>query len=247
MLTTFWMAAAELPLDVQTARKHETRFINEIRQATPLRFGAQEALLMLTKHRRGRPLMAETEEYVMELARRGLDQGDPTVMVGSTSHGATIRYLEILQAAQADADDIAFDAALFFCRRTEPGCGSDIRRLGVYLLNPFDRHASQSRPRHSRRPGRSSMAWESGTRTARDRDRPGVSHASRIASFRWTWQGDREDRRGRRRTTRAGRAERSMQSPPALVEPRTGATSLPFRRADPQSFVRRPASAASSG
>jgi cyclophilin family peptidyl-prolyl cis-trans isomerase len=136
MLTAFWTAISELPLDAQTAQKYEARFINEIRQATPLTFGAQAALLTLTRHRRGRPLMAGTEKYVMELARKGLDQGDPTVMVGLTSYGSTIGYIEILQAAQADADDIAFDAATFVCRKPESGCGSDIRRLGVDLLNP---------------------------------------------------------------------------------------------------------------
>ena len=136
MLMAFWMAISELPLDIRTAQKYETRFINEIRQATPLRFSAQAALLTLSQHRRGRPLMASTEKYVMELARKGLDLGDPTVMVGLTSYGSTIGYIEILQAAQSDADDIAFDAATFVCRKPETGCGSDIRRLGVELLNP---------------------------------------------------------------------------------------------------------------
>src|SRR5688572_14651960 len=135
-LTAFWMAIAELPLDVPTARKYETRFINEIRHVTDLRSGALEALLILTQHRRGRPLMAETEAHVMKMARKGLDEGTPGVMVGLTTIGATIRFIEILQAAQADANDIAFDAATFVCRRGTSDCGADIRRLGVELLNP---------------------------------------------------------------------------------------------------------------
>ena len=133
----FWNALAELPLDVRTAHRYEQRFIDEIRQATEYRFGALEALLTLTQHRRGRPMMPESERQVMEWARKGLDQGDFEVKVGTVSMGLTIRYLEILQAAQADADDIAFDAATFFCRRVvKDGCGFDIRRLGVQLLNP---------------------------------------------------------------------------------------------------------------
>jgi len=135
-LAAFWAAIAELPLDVQIARKYEVRFIDEIRQTTELRFGALEALFILTQHRRGRPLMAGTEDYVMRMARKGLDQGDPLVKVGPISLGRTIRYIEILQAAQADANDIAFDAATFVCRIGESGCGADIRRLGVDLLNP---------------------------------------------------------------------------------------------------------------
>jgi HEAT repeat protein/cyclophilin family peptidyl-prolyl cis-trans isomerase len=144
----FWMAIAELPLDVKTGQKYEERFINEIRQATDSRFAALEALLVLTQHRRGRPMLATSEAEVMKHARMGLDTGNFDVMVGTTNYGKTIRYLEILQAAQADADDIAFDAARFFCRRVPPhdasasgGCGFDIRLLGVELLNP-------SNPRH---------------------------------------------------------------------------------------------------
>jgi HEAT repeat protein len=34
VLTTFWSAIAELPLDVATARKYEARFVDEIRQIT---------------------------------------------------------------------------------------------------------------------------------------------------------------------------------------------------------------------
>ena len=138
----FWKAIAELPLNVKTAQRYEERFINEIRQSQDSRSAALEALLELTRHRRGRPLLAATEDQVMTYARKGLDNGDFVVMIGSTSYGPTIRYLEILQAAQADADDIAFDAATFFCRRvTSGGCGFDIRRLGVELLNP-------SNPKH---------------------------------------------------------------------------------------------------
>lgn len=132
----FWLALAELPLDVKTAHKYEERFVNEIRQTTESRLAALAALRVLTEHRRGRPLLAATEELVMQYARKGLDSGDVLVMVGTTSYGQTIRYLEILQAAQADANDIAFDAATFFCRRVmSGGCGFDIRRLGVELLN----------------------------------------------------------------------------------------------------------------
>jgi HEAT repeat protein/cyclophilin family peptidyl-prolyl cis-trans isomerase len=138
----FWMAIAELPLDVKTAYKYEERFLAEIRQAAESKSAALDALLVLTEHRRGRPLLADTEDQVMKYARIGLDTGNFIVQVGTTSYGPTIRYLEILQAAQADANDIAFDAATFFCRRVVAGgCGFDIRRLGVELLN-------SSNPRH---------------------------------------------------------------------------------------------------
>src|SRR5688572_24985059 len=117
MLTAFWMAIAELPLDVETARKYETRFVNEIRSVTPLRFGALDALITLTEHRRGRPMMADSEQRVMAWARKGLADKDPVVMMGQERLGATIEFLRVLQAAQADANDIAISAATFVCLR----------------------------------------------------------------------------------------------------------------------------------
>ena len=137
-MTAIWTAIAELPLDVATAEKYETRFVNEIRQRTEKRFSALAALVKLAEHRRGRPLLASTEERAKEWARKGLGDGSLEVKVGTDSLGATISYLEILQAAQTDADDIAISAATFVCRSIAQGgafCGSDIRRLGVDVLN----------------------------------------------------------------------------------------------------------------
>jgi peptidyl-prolyl cis-trans isomerase B (cyclophilin B) len=135
MMSALWNAIAELPLDAAMAQKYEERFINEIRQVTDLRLSALSALVKLAEHRRGREFMASTEEHVKDWARKGLDEGNPDVMVGTLSLGPTLAYLEILQAVQADADDIAASAARFVCRRSAHGCGAAIRRFGVDLLN----------------------------------------------------------------------------------------------------------------
>lgn len=135
MVGQIWRTLAEWPLTHAVSLKYERIFLNEILQQTPMRFRALDALLVLARHRRDRPFERVTDDRIRYWAMRGLDSGDMEVKVGTTSIGPTIRFIEILHAAQADGDDVAIRATTFVCLRPRP-CGQDIRELGVQLLSP---------------------------------------------------------------------------------------------------------------
>jgi HEAT repeat protein len=143
MVGEIWRTLAEWPLTHTVSIKYERIFLNEILQQTPMRFRALEALLVLAQHRRDRPFERATDDRIHYWAMRGLESGEtagpllPVVKIGPISIGPTIRYVEILHAAQADrGEDVAVRATTFLCIGGEPGCGRDIRELGVRLLNP---------------------------------------------------------------------------------------------------------------
>jgi HEAT repeat protein len=139
-----WLRLAELPLTAPAALRWEREWMSEIQQLKPLKFLAADALLrMLQAH--PRQVEASTEAAFENWVRSALSQGDRRVMIGTAIRGATLQYLEILQAMRADNDDLAAEAAGFICRVdfTEPlqECSAPIRDLGVRLLNPHN-------PRH---------------------------------------------------------------------------------------------------
>jgi HEAT repeat protein len=137
MVGEIWRTLAEWPLTYAVSLKYERIFLNEILQQTPMRSRALDALLALARNRRDRPFERSTDDRIHYWAMRGLGAGDVNVKIGPVNIGPTIRFIEILHAAQADgAGDVAIRATTFSCAMGGPACGSDIRALGVRLLNP---------------------------------------------------------------------------------------------------------------
>jgi cyclophilin family peptidyl-prolyl cis-trans isomerase len=135
MAAAIWKTIAEWPIPGATSLKYERLFLNEILQQTPMMYPALDALLVLAQHRRNRPFERVTEDRIRAWAMRGLESGDTSVKIGFIDIGPTIRYVQVLHAAHADGDEVAIRASTFVCR-TGFDCGSDIRELGVGLLNP---------------------------------------------------------------------------------------------------------------